>query len=84
MIQVELTGHVFDVEFTQTNDFGQKRGYDSILIDSTNQSRVYCVAVKDGVRYTTIAKKMQFDDSGNVFLKFGKTIVVIGIYKEVA
>lgn len=84
MINVELTGHEFEVKFTHTNDFGQKREYDSILIESASQSRVYCVAVKNGIKYTTVAKKMQFDDNGNVFLKFGKNSVIIGNYKEVA
>ena len=82
MIQVELSGNVFNVNFSHTNDFGQKREYDGILIDNTSQSRVYCTAVKNGIKYTTIAKKMLFDN-GNVFLKFGKNKVVIGTYSEV-
>ena len=84
MINIELIGSHFNVKFSQVNDFGQKREYDSILIDRTSQRRVYCIAVKNGVKYTTVAKTMQFDDDGNVFLKFGKNKVIIGTYEEVA
>lgn len=84
MIQVTLIDNSFNVNFTHANDFGQKREYDGILIQETSQSRVYCHAIKNGMKYTTIAKKMQFDDNGNVFLKFGKNKVIIGTYEEVA
>lgn len=84
MLQVTLVDDKFSVKFTHTNDFGQKREYDSIAIQETSQSRVYCTAIKNGMKYTTIAKKMQFDDDGNVYLKFGKNKVIIGTYEEVA
>lgn len=83
MIQVELINNKFDVTFSVKNDFGQKRQYDAICITDTSQSRVYCSAIANGVPYTTVAKKMQFDDEGNVFLKFGKSKINIGTYKEV-
>ena len=83
MIKVELLGYNFNIDFSHTNDFGQNRKYDGFIIDRTSQRRVYCTATKSGIKYTTIMKTMQFDNSENVYLKFGKNKVVIGSYKEV-
>ena len=84
MLQVELNANYFPVKFTHTNDFGQKREYEGIEIQNSSQSRIYFNAIKNGIRYTTISKKMQFDDNRNVFVKFGKNKIVIGSYKEIA
>ena len=82
MMEIKLNSNNFKITFSHTNDFGQKRQYDEISIINSSQSRLYCMAMKEGVKYTRISKKMLFDKDGYVYLKFGKNKLVIGEYKE--
>ena len=82
-IYVELNSKYFPIKFSAVNDFGLKNDYEGIEINYTSQSRVYCTAIKNGMRYSTVIKKMLFDNNGNVYLKFGKEKVIIGTFKEV-
>lgn len=79
MKQVELISSHFEIKFTHN-------GYemDSINLKETRGSTLYFTGIKKGIRMTSVNKRIQFDDNGNVFVKFGKEKLIVGTYKELA
>ena len=63
---------------------GFKREIDSFRIIgySKNVKSVDVVISKDGIRYCTLKKKVNFNPNGYVTIKFGKSEYEIGVWQE--
>lgn len=78
MKQVTINLQEFPVSFKH-----EGRQFDKVRLTRTSNSKMYFTAYKEGIPYCEIAKRMQFDDTGNVYVTFGKYQAIIGKYTEV-
>ena len=78
MKQVKLLSSGFIYPFEH-----EKRSFDGLQIKEIKNATIVFYAMKNGIKYTSINKRMQFNDTGNVFIKFGKNQLIIGEYSEV-
>lgn len=78
MKQVKLLSSQFEIHFKH-----EQRTYDSIVYKYSSGERVYFSACKNGIKYTTIAKMIKFDDEYNVYVMFGKVKLIIGHYSVI-
>lgn len=62
-----------------SDNWGNSREFDSFLVKNTKNKTMYITVLKNQMKMSTIAKRMNFDN-GNVSISFGKKKIIVGKY----